>query len=287
MKRVFFIVITGILLLSTSCIEKQLTIDIMTYNIRNNNNPDADGDNFWPYRKDFAANMIRFYDVDIVGTQEVLITQLKDLLDSLPEYNYLGVARDDGKESGEFCALFFKKEKFELLDGSTFWLSEDPSAAGVKGWDADCVRIVTWAIFKDKSTGKKFAVFNTHFDHVGPIARVESAKLLVKKVDEIAKDLPVIITGDFNSVPETEVVKIITDKSRSNYLADSRSMASIKYGPEWTAHNFGRTPLENRRIIDYVFVNEKVKVGKHAVIAEMLNKLYLSDHNPVFVNLEM
>ena len=279
------LLLAGIFLLITSCTEKQLTLDVMTYNIRNNNNPDADGSNFWPYRKDFAANMIRFYDVDIIGTQEVLVSQLNDLLQALPGYNYIGVARDDGKESGEFCALFFKEEKFELLEGNTYWLSEDPSATGVKGWDANCVRVVTWAIFKDKSTGKKFAFFNTHLDHRGEVARVESAKLLVRKVDELSKGLPVIVTGDFNAVPGSEPVKIITDQSRDNALIDTRSLATLVYGPAWTAHDFGRTSMENRRIIDYVFVNDRVKVEKYAVIAEMLDSTYLSDHNPVLVTL--
>ena len=117
------------------------------------------------------------------------------------------------------------------------------------------------------------------------MARVESAKLLVRKVDELSKGLPVIVTGDFNAVPGSEPVKIITDQSRDNALIDTRSLATLVYGPAWTAHDFGRTSMENRRIIDYVFVNDRVKVEKYAVIAEMLDSTYLSDHNPVLVTL--
>ena len=285
MNRTLFFTLAGILLLTASCSEKQLTLNVMSFNVRYDNPEDAE--NYWPYRKDFATNMIHFYDVDVLGTQEVTYTQLNDILSALPYFSYIGVARDDGKTSGEYSAIFYKTDKFELLEGNTFWLSEDPSAVGVKGWDANCVRVVTWAVFRDKSTGKKFAFFNTHFDHRGEVARVESAKLLVRKVDELSKGLPVIITGDFNAVPESEPVMIITDESRDLVLKDTRSLAAQVYGPAWTAHSFGRTPLENRRIIDYIFVNDRVKVEKYAVIAEMLDTTYLSDHAPVLVKLEL
>jgi len=170
-----------------------------------------------------------------------------------------------------------------LLDSGNFWLSENPSAAGVKGWDAACERIVTWVILKEKKTEKKFAFINTHFDHVGKIARRESAKLLLSKVKEIAKDLPLFVSGDFNSTPQSEVITMLTDKNRTNHLIDSRSIAPFIYGPAWTNHSFGEDPMEKRRIIDYIFVNNKVKVEVEAVIAERLNNLYLSDHNPVLL----
>lgn len=257
----------------------------MSYNIRYDS--PNDGENSWPLRKNFAINMILYYEIDIIGKQEVTHRQLNDFLDALPQYAYVGVSRDDGKTNGEFSPVFYRKDKFELIDGNTFWLSEDPAAVGLKGWDAAFPRVVTWAILKDIKTGKKFAFFNTHFDHVGQTARVESAKLLVSKMDEIAGNLPVIISGDFNASPDSEPVAIITNKKRSNYLVDTRSIAPVNYGPDWTFHNFGRTIPEERRIIDFIFVNQNVTVESHAIISEKLNDLYLSDHNPILVKVSL
>ena len=281
MNKSFLILIAFLFVMNKNGSAQQLHLNLMTFNVRNDN--PEDGQNNWKYRKDFAASMIRFYDVDVLGTQEVLNNQLNDLLSALPQYTYAGVGRLDGKKAGEYSAIFYKKDKFDLLDSGNFWLSENPSAAGVKGWDAACERIVTWVILKEKKTEKKFAFINTHFDHVGKIARRESAKLLLSRVENIAKGLPLFVSGDFNSTPQSEVITMLTDKNRTNHLIDSRSIAPFIYGPAWTNHSFGEDPMEKRRIIDYIFVNNKVKVEVVAVIAERLNNLYLSDHNPVLL----
>ena len=281
MNKSLLILIAFLFVMNINGTTQPLQLNLMTFNVRNDN--PEDGLNNWKYRKDFAANMIRFYDIDVLGTQEVLNNQLNDLLSALPQYTYAGVGRLDGKKAGEYSAIFYKKNKFDLLDSGNFWLSENPSAAGVKGWDAACERIVTWVILKEKKTEKKFAFINTHFDHVGKIARRESAKLLLSRVDEIAKGLPLFVSGDFNSTPQSEVITMLTDKKRTNHLIDSRSIAPFIYGPAWTNHSFGDDPMEKRRIIDYIFVNNKIKVEVVAVIAERLNNLYLSDHNPVLL----
>jgi len=281
MNKSLLVLIAFLFVMNINGAAQPLRLNLMTFNVRYDNPEDSL--NNWKYRKDFAANMIRFYDIDVLGTQEVLNNQLNDLLSALPQYAYAGVGRLDGKKAGEYSAVFYKKDKFDLLDSGNFWLSENPSAAGVKGWDAACERIVTWVILKEKKTEKKFAFINTHFDHVGKIARRESAKLLLSKVKEIAKDLPLFVSGDFNSTPQSEVITMLTDKNRTNHLIDSRSIAPFIYGPAWTNHSFGEDPMEKRRIIDYIFVNNKVKVEVEAVIAERLNNLYLSDHNPVLL----
>jgi endonuclease/exonuclease/phosphatase family metal-dependent hydrolase len=281
MNKSLLILIAFLFAMNINGAAQPLQLNLMTFNVRYDNPEDSL--NNWKYRKDFAANMIRFYDIDVLGTQEVLNNQLNDLLSALPQYAYAGVGRLDGKKAGEYSAIFYKKDKFDLLDSGNFWLSENPSAAGVKGWDAACERIVTWVILREKKTEKKFAFINTHFDHVGKIARHESAKLLLSKVEEIAKDLPLFVSGDFNSTPQSEVITMLTDKNRTNHLIDSRSIAPFIYGPAWTNHSFGEDPMEKRRIIDYIFVNNKVKVEVEAIIAERLNNLYLSDHNPVLL----
>ena len=133
-------------------------INVMSFNIRYDN-PEDSLDN-WKFRKDRAANAIRFYNVDILGTQEVLHNQLEDLKQRLPEYDVIGVGREDGKEKGEYSALWYKKDRFTLIDSGYFWLSETPEVAGSKGWDGACERIASWAKLKDKVTGKEVFAFD-------------------------------------------------------------------------------------------------------------------------------
>ena len=262
--------------------QNKLALNVMTFNIRYDNADDLQ--NNWQYRKDFAARMIGFYNVDIVGTQEVLKNQLDDLLQRLPGYTSLGVGRIDGKEKGEYSAIFFQTQKFEVEKNGHFWLSQQPEAIGSVGWDAACERIVTWAVFKEKKTGLRFAFFNTHFDHIGVVARKESALLLKKRVTEIAGTLPVILTGDLNVTPDAEAVHTLLADGQ---LADSRKLSKLSYGPSWSFHDFGRTALAARRRIDYIFVGKGIKVNRYASICETLDSTFLSDHNPVFAEIEL
>lgn len=267
-------------LFATSCTNpKEAALKVMTFNIR----LDHAGDslNNWQYRKDNAAQMITYYAPDVLGMQEVVHNQLVDLKDRLPQYTALGVGRADGKEAGEYSSLFYKTERFDLLKEGTYGLSETPDRIGVKGWDAACERIVTWAILKDKESGKELAVFNTHFDHMGEVARRESAKLLLAKAQEIAGKLPVIVTGDFNGTPDSEPIRLIADGG----LKDTRMLAPVVYGPAWTFHDFGRIPLEKRTLIDYIFVSEGVEAVDYRVIQDTPDGGYLSDHTPVEANL--
>ncbi len=259
-------------------------IAIMTFNIRYDNPDDAP--NNWANRKEFVGELIHFYNPDFIGTQEVLIGQLKDMKQLLPEYDHLGVARDDGKEAGEFSPILYKKNKFTPIRSSTFWLSETPEKAGVMGWDAVCNRVVTWGEFKNNATGQTFFVFNTHFDHRGKVARKESAKLLLKKVKEVAKDQDAIITGDFNASPDSEPYQIIVNGTEDcKGLIDSRALAAHPYGPSWTANSFGKTPVEKRSRIDHIFTNKKVEVRKHVAISEQRGDIFPSDHLPVMAEI--
>ena len=286
------ILITNIFLLSFSgCKNVPITQDlsvnlnVMTFNVRYDN--PADNENNWKFRKEFAAEIIQKNDIDVLGTQEVLYTQLQDILTLLPQFTYAGVGRKDGLKAGEYSAIFYKKERFQYYDGGTFWLSENPMAVGVKGWDASLERIVTWVILKEKTTGRKIAFFNTHFDHIGVVARCESAKLLIAKVEELAKGLPFFVTGDFNSTPDSEPIKIIADISNTKHLTNTQSIASQVSGPGWTMHNFGTTPEASRSIIDYIFIKNSVSIKNHITIFEMKGNVYLTDHNPVFVKAEV
>lgn len=281
MRNAFlFSVLVAFVLLVASCgRQPEAKVDVMSFNIR----LDHAGDslNNWKFRKDNAAQMIAYYAPDIVGTQEVIKNQLDDLKSRLPQYTALGVGRADGKEQGEYCSLFYKTDRFELIKNGDFGLSETPDSIGLKGWDAACERIVTWAILKDKVSGKQLAAFNTHFDHVGEVARRESAKLILDKIKVIANGLPVIITGDFNGTIDSEPITVLTEGGMQNTYAK----ATTVYGPAWSFHDFGRIPVEARPLIDFIFVSGPITVDKCRVIGDKPDNGYLSDHAPILSSL--
>lgn len=281
-KLVFFL-----LPFMASCASQQipLELNVMTYNIRYDN--PEDGQNNWKFRKDNAATAIKFYDVDILGTQEVLHNQLIDLKQRLTDYDVVGVGRQDGKEKGEYSALWYKKNRFTVLESGYFWLSETPNIIGSKGWDGACERIASWVRLKEKETNKIVFALNTHFDHVGVIARKESVKLILNEVEKLSKGCAVIVTGDFNAEPTSNVVKDITDNKNKMHLTDSRQLSPIVYGPAWSFHDFGRIPIGKRSIIDYVFLKNNVRILKYGVLAEQDGEIFLSDHAPVLVRISI
>lgn len=280
MIKIFTVAFVCVGLLSSCASVSRRPVDylnIATYNLRYDTR--NDGINAWGNRKDNVNALIRYHDFDIFGTQEGLRHQLDDIA-RLKEYRYTGGGRDDGKKAGEHSAIFYKKDRFRLLDSGDFWLRETPDTPG-KGWDATCCnRIVSWAKFRDALTKKVFFVFNAHFDHQGAVARRESGKLLVEKIRLIAGESPVVLTGDFNSTPETEQIYTI-----GTLLKDSRSVSKMPpYGPEGTFNSFNwDAPLDNR--IDYVFVSGHFDVLKYGVLTDALHRRYPSDHQPVAVQL--
>lgn len=267
-----------------SAVKGDPSINVMSFNIRYDNPEDAD--NNWKYRRDRAANAVKFYDVDVMGTQETLHNQLVDLKDRLPEYEVIGVGREDGKEAGEYNPVWYKKDRFTALGSGYFWLSETPDTPS-KGWDGACERIATWVKLTDNNTGKSFFFINTHLDHVGVQARREGINLLFDKINEFSGGLPVILTGDFNSTPESDVIKHITDVSDSKHLDDSRRLSDVVYGPSWSFHDFGSIPYAQRPLLDYVFVRGDMDVDRYGVLAETENEGYLSDHAPLLVTVTL
>ncbi|MEO6719146.1 MAG: endonuclease/exonuclease/phosphatase family protein [Ferruginibacter sp.] len=258
-------------------------INVMTFNIRYNN-PD-DSLNAWPYRKDKVASQILFHEVNLLGVQEALYDQMEDLKQRLPQFKYLGVGRTDGKQAGEYSAIFYDTTKLTALKYETFWLSETPAVAGSKSWDAAITRIVTWAKFKEKKSGKIFFAFNTHFDHIGKVARRESARILIQKVKEIAGNVPAVITGDFNAVPTDEPVQVIKDATNNLHLTNSiERSVTPHYGPIGTFNAFGPKEVRNEPI-DYIFLKNNWKVLKHATISQSWNGRFASDHFSVLATL--
>lgn len=260
-------------------------LNVMTFNIRLNTS--SDSLNARPYRKDKVASQILFHEVQLLGVQEALHDQMIDLKERLTKFKYAGGGRDDGKEKGEYSAIFYDTARLQLLQTKMFWLSETPEVPGSKSWDAAITRMVTWAKFKDRKTKKIFFAFNTHFDHMGKVARKESAKIVLNKIKEIAGGIPVIFTGDFNAEPSDEPIRIIMDENNPLHLIDSKAISqSQHYGPTGTFNGF-QSKERNDQPIDYIFLKGKWKVLKHATISPTWEGRFASDHFAVFARISM
>lgn len=259
---------------------KAQDVKVMTYNIRLD--VASDGENRWDNRKEMLAKQVQFYEPDFMGVQEALPNQMKYLGEALTDYDHVGVGRDDGKDKGEFSAIFYNKTKYKMLENHTFWLSETPNVPS-KGWDAAYNRVCTYGLFENHKTKQKIWVFNTHFDHVGNLARQNSVKLITDKIKEVNKDdFPFVVTGDFNLEENTESIKAMSAE-----LNDSKKTAQFVFGPDGTFSAFEfHKPVTTR--IDYIFTaKKKMKVLKYAVLSDSKDCRYPSDHLPVYVELKV
>lgn len=236
---------------------------IGTYNIRNANAGDSTNGNGWGQRYSYVAQLVQFHGFDIFGTQEGKYHQLQDLKNAMPGYDYIGVGRDDGKQGGEYSAIFYRTAKFEVLDHGDFWLSTVTDRPN-KGWDAVLPRICTWGKFRDKETGFTFLFFNLHMDHIGVQARAESAKLILKKVKEFPEKLPAVLTGDFN-VDQTNESYLLLDNS--GIMRDSYQIADFKYAPNGTFNNF-HTDMKTDSRIDHIFLTKEFKVKRYGILTD-------------------
>ena len=269
-------------LLSTVCQQlparkKDKTLNVATFNIRYDCG--YDHGNEWSQRRDTVAALVRHNNWHLVGMQEVLHNQLTDLLERLPDYGYVGVGREDGRTKGEYSALFYHKGRFELIDKGHFWLSQYPDSAGFIGWDGACSRIASWAKLKDRNTGRQLVFLNTHFDHIGKVAMREAAHLVMSRLDSLTQGLPLILTGDLNVDDQSESYHILTHGTP--HLNDAYKLAPQREGPDYTYHNFGRLPAEQRRKIDFILTSDHIKVYHSAILQEHSQTTgHVSDHNP-------
>jgi len=274
MKKILLLLIS--ILFSNGAMNAQ-SLKIMTYNIRLD--VASDGENAWSNRKDYFCSQVAFYEPDVFGIQEALPNQVQDISTLLPKYNYAGIGRD-GIGKGESSNIFFKKDRFGLLQQNTFWLSETPDVIS-KGWDAALNRICTYVLLKDKKTKQTFWVFNTHLDHIGELARTNSIQLILSKIKTLnTKNYPVFFTGDFNSEPTEE--RIIQLKK---LMDDSQDISEEKpFGPSGTFNAFKHNEAVTKKI-DYIFLskNSPYKVKKYAVLSDSKDLKYPSDHLPVYV----
>lgn len=287
MKRTFFLKTVVALSIFFTCfttnafskLKPKATFNIISYNIRMNT--PGDSLNAWPLRKEKVEGLLRFHQADIFNVQEALPEQMDDLMAAFPEFDHVGVGRDDGVRSGEHTAIFYKKNCFEKLKDGVFWLNETPERPG-KGWDAAHNRTVTWIKLKHKSTGKSFYIFNTHFDNQGKVARDKGALLTIKMMKEINKEgLPLILTGDLNLSKNTSSVQLIL-----GYLSDAMDKTiTPHYGPVSTSGGFAVKNLSRK--IDYIFINDKVTVLRHGHLSDSFGLFYPSDHLPVLAEISI
>lgn len=264
-----------LLLIPATLFSQQM--NIVSFNIRYNTA--NDGINAWPNRIEMVNGLLLFHEAEIFGLQEALYNQILDIQNGLPEYEWFGVGRDDGEKGGEFSPIFYNKSKFILYDHGTFWLSPTPDVPS-KGWDAALNRIVTWGRFQSKVTGKQFLVLNTHFDHRGTEARKNSALLIEEKIREMTrkKNLPVILTGDFNLTPDQEPIILL-----KRFMRDSFEVTEEPpYGPVGTYNGFKMDADLTSRRIDYIFVHGGIDVLKYAALTDFKDYRFPSDHLPVF-----
>ena len=248
---------------------------VMTWNIRYDN--PGDGVSAWPVRRDRVGELVRFVQPDVVGFQEALVDQVAELEARLPGYHWTGVGRDDGAVAGEFSPVFYREDRVRVSATGTLWLSETPSLAGSVGWDAALPRIATWISFEDVD-GASYRVVNTHFDHVGSVARRSSAELLADSVEAwqaASPDTRFIVLGDFNAAPDQEPYQVLASR-----LRDARSVARDTHGPDETYFGFMVADTSGRSI-DHIFVGSGTEVVRTAVLTDHYRGRYLSDHLPV------
>ena len=275
MKKLIIFVSLLFLAMAYGKAEDKEVLKIATFNLRMDT--PSDGENAWFHRKDMVNDLIRFYGFDLFGTQEGFTHQLNDIL-RLSDYRFIGVGRDDGKDAGEHCAIFYRSDRFKVLDQGDFWLSEHPEKPG-RGWDGTCCnRICTWGKFEDLKNHKQFYFFNVHYE--GDVARRESSNLMISRIKSIAGNQPVFLTGDFNAFPTEEPIRILND---SGFLNDSYKITKeAPFGPVCTYHGYDST-IKTEERLDYIWVTDSIQIDKYGVLTNTLYGHTPSDHFPVMV----
>lgn len=263
------------------------TLIVVTYNIRYDN--PADGDDRWERRRDAMAEYLRNTGADVIGLQEAEPAQRAYLAERLPAYAWYGVGRNAEHDQGEGTPIFYRRDRFEIFGTGTFWLSPTPSAAGSVGWDAALPRVASWVKLRDRRSGGEVFAINTHFDHRGPEARLQSSRLLIQKIDELATDdgrrLPVVLTGDFNSRPEQPPYAALLASAASLRLNDAQHASLTPHqGGDSTSNAF--KAISPGAKIDYVFVRD-MTVLSHRIEDPRIDGRFVSDHQPIVVQLRV
>ena len=256
--------------------DRESDLKVMSYNIRMGSA--KDGTNSWEFRYPATALMLEDQKPDVFGVQEAFNYQIRFIEDNFEDYDCVGVGRDDGKQKGEFMSIFWNKKTVKMIKWGTFWLSETPEKPSM-GWDAACKRTATWALMKDKKTGKQFYFVNTHLDHRGTEARKKGLELIVSRIAEInPKGYPMVLTGDFNVKPDNAALKDL----------DSKMQSARKIAPRTDNHptfnNWGK--IKPDMVIDYIYVSGFSACPEYHTVTEKYGTWkYVSDHYPITAKL--
>lgn len=265
----------------------QDSLSIMSFNIRYGTA--GDGPNHWKLRKDMVFSVLEDQQPDVVGLQEALNFQIDQITEAVPGYKVLGVGRDDGKTKGEYTALLYKSNRFEVVKSSTFWLSETPSVVASMSWNTACTRICTWALFKDKASKRNFYVYNVHLDHRSQEARKNGVRLVLDRIGQRKTLAPVFVTGDFNAGEKNPAITQIDEREftvrdangskKTVKLVDSfrklhPDAKSVGTFNSWRGATTGQK-------IDYVFVMDHLKALSADILRMHRSGRYPSDHYPV------
>jgi endonuclease/exonuclease/phosphatase family metal-dependent hydrolase len=263
--------------------ERPTDVRVMSFNIRYGTA--KDGENHWDRRQEFLVETIHAFAPDLLGTQETLGFQRDYLAEKLPGYDHLGVGRNDGRADGEMMALYFRRERFEKLDGGHFWLSETPEQIGSKSWDSSLPRMVTWVKLRDRRQpdATPIVFFNTHFDHMGKQARLESARLLRRRVGELGADSTVIVTGDFNAGEGSDPYRALfgsPDDVPSPVVDTYRSVHPERGPQEGSFSGFKASATQGERI-DWIAVTRNWQIVSATIDRTARDGRTPSDHFPV------
>lgn len=253
---------------------------VMSFNIRLN--LPSDSSNSWPNRKQMAFNLVRFYQPDIMGLQEVLADQRLDFESELNEFAYVGSGREDGLSKGEAAVIGFLKRRYDLVQSGHFFLSETPEKPSL-GWDASFVRPTIWAKVFDKQTKSEILIINVHFDNTGKKARSESGKMIADFISKNRKNAKVIVTGDFNTDLQSGELNGLVN---SQVKPVQNFSVPVNYGPSWSFHAFGKYQLSERKLIDYIFLSEEWSVKRLGVLTDNWENKWSSDHCPVLAEIQ-
>ena len=254
----------------------------MTYNVRYLNTHDRQ--DLWSMRRSKVIETIA--SADVAGLQEVTVQQLHDIQEGTPEWTWYGVGRDDGKEGGEFAPIGYRHDRFEAMDHGTLWLSDTPTVVGSKGWDAALPRTMTWMVLRRKLDRAEFLIINSHFDHRGQNAREQSGRLVAAEVDQRATELPVIVMGDFNAMPDSAPLKALQSGEKVTLLDARDAVDGKPTGPTGTWNGF--KAIQPDRRIDHVLVNDRVAVQEYRTLDPRTEAgRYASDHLPIAIRVDL
>ena len=255
-----------------------MKLSVGTFNVRCDFS--GDGEQRWEHRRERLLGIFHSWLPDVLGLQEPLKEQYDQICQSLTEYASVGVGRDDGREAGEFCPIFYRKERFDLVKSGTFWFSGQPTVPGTSDWGSRHRRICTWAELTDRKSGRAFTVYNLHLDHESQHSREKSVELLLNRIHERGNTDPVIVTGDFNAEPENPALGLF-----ANSPVPASALMSAPGAVSGTFHGF--TGEVDGGPIDHIFVSSEWKVESARVIPGDGLRPYPSDHLPVSATLSL